>query len=237
MLWVLSETQSPSTDSSSVMLWGLQVNHSPSFSTDAQLDREIKGTLIWDTLGLINFGAVDRRRCLEEERKRIKDRLLGKCTKKETKWVSWLLMVGATGNGGVGGGWRGVDGQRMYYYKGGWGGECTVGNEVGGGGGVRWMDGECTIGNEGGRGHGWMENVLLESGGDTECTTGNGGWVGGECTVGRGVGWTQNVLLEARGGGWMDTECTTGNGGVGWRMYYWKWKEGRWMDGECTIGN
>ena len=64
---------------------GLQVNHSPSFTTDAQLDREIKGTLIWDTLGLINFGAVDRRRCLEEERKRIKDRLLGKSTKKETK--------------------------------------------------------------------------------------------------------------------------------------------------------
>ncbi|XP_070207164.1 tubulin polyglutamylase ttll6-like isoform X11 [Littorina saxatilis] len=63
----------------------IEVNHSPSFGTDAQLDREIKGTLIWDTLGLINFGAVDRRRCLEEERRRIKDRLLGKNTKKETK--------------------------------------------------------------------------------------------------------------------------------------------------------
>jgi len=63
----------------------LEVNHSPSFGTDAQLDREIKGTLIYDTLGLINFGAVDRKKCLEEERKRIKDRLLGKYTKKETK--------------------------------------------------------------------------------------------------------------------------------------------------------
>ncbi|KAK7469869.1 hypothetical protein BaRGS_00036089 [Batillaria attramentaria] len=63
----------------------IEVNHSPSFSTDAQLDREIKGTLIWDTLGLVNFGAIDRRRCLEEERRRIKDRLLGKNTKKETK--------------------------------------------------------------------------------------------------------------------------------------------------------
>lgn len=63
----------------------LEVNHSPSFTTDAQLDREIKGTLIWDTLGLINFGALDRRKCMEEERKRIKDRLLGKYTKKETK--------------------------------------------------------------------------------------------------------------------------------------------------------
>ncbi|XP_012937408.1 tubulin polyglutamylase ttll6 isoform X10 [Aplysia californica] len=63
----------------------LEVNHSPSFTTDSQLDREIKGTLIWDTLGLINFGAVDRKKCMEEERKRIKDRLLGKYTKKETK--------------------------------------------------------------------------------------------------------------------------------------------------------
>ncbi|GFO20153.1 tubulin polyglutamylase ttll13, partial [Plakobranchus ocellatus] len=63
----------------------LEVNHSPSFTTDAQLDREIKGTLIWDTLGLINFGAVDRRKCMEEERRRIKDRLLGKYSKKETK--------------------------------------------------------------------------------------------------------------------------------------------------------
>ncbi|GFR98527.1 tubulin polyglutamylase TTLL13 [Elysia marginata] len=63
----------------------LEVNHSPSFTTDAQLDREIKGTLIWDTLGLINFGALDRRKCMEEERRRIKDRLLGKYSKKETK--------------------------------------------------------------------------------------------------------------------------------------------------------
>ncbi|CAL1538825.1 unnamed protein product [Lymnaea stagnalis] len=63
----------------------LEVNHSPSFTTDANLDREIKGTLIWDTLRLINFGAVDRKKCVEEERRRIKDRLLGKNVKKETK--------------------------------------------------------------------------------------------------------------------------------------------------------
>ncbi|CAG5133283.1 unnamed protein product, partial [Candidula unifasciata] len=63
----------------------LEVNHSPSFTTDAVLDKEIKGTLIWDTLGLINFGAMDKRKYLEEERRRIKDRLLGKCTKKESK--------------------------------------------------------------------------------------------------------------------------------------------------------
>jgi len=62
-----------------------QVNHSPSFGTDSELDREIKGALIYDTLQLVNFGACDRRKCIEEERKRIKDRLLGKATKKDTR--------------------------------------------------------------------------------------------------------------------------------------------------------
>ncbi|KAK6188733.1 hypothetical protein SNE40_004850 [Patella caerulea] len=63
----------------------LEVNHSPSFNTDAQIDRDIKGTLVWDTLNIVNFGACDKRRCIEEEKKRIKDRLMGKYTKKETK--------------------------------------------------------------------------------------------------------------------------------------------------------
>ncbi|XP_025078226.1 tubulin polyglutamylase ttll6-like isoform X4 [Pomacea canaliculata] len=63
----------------------IEVNHSPSFTTDAAIDREIKGALIWDTLNLVNFAASDRKRCLEEEKRRIKDRLLGKTVKKETK--------------------------------------------------------------------------------------------------------------------------------------------------------
>ncbi|XP_052279821.1 probable beta-tubulin polyglutamylase isoform X2 [Dreissena polymorpha] len=63
----------------------LEVNHSPSFTTDSDLDREIKSALIFDTLQLCNFGACDRRKCIEEERRRIKDRLLGKSTKKETR--------------------------------------------------------------------------------------------------------------------------------------------------------
>ncbi|XP_021349618.1 tubulin polyglutamylase ttll6-like isoform X2 [Mizuhopecten yessoensis] len=63
----------------------LEVNHSPSFNTDSELDREIKGALVWDTLNLVNFGACDRRRCIEEEKRRIKERLLGRGAKKETK--------------------------------------------------------------------------------------------------------------------------------------------------------
>ncbi|KAL4227526.1 Tubulin polyglutamylase ttll6 [Mactra antiquata] len=63
----------------------IEVNHSPSFNTDSELDREIKGALIYDTLQLVNFGACDRRKCIEEERKRIKDRLLGKSNRKDTR--------------------------------------------------------------------------------------------------------------------------------------------------------
>ncbi|XP_063719808.1 tubulin polyglutamylase ttll6-like isoform X2 [Symsagittifera roscoffensis] len=54
----------------------LEVNHSPSFSTDSQLDRELKDNLVLDTLGLLNFSASDRKRCQEEERRRVQDRLL-----------------------------------------------------------------------------------------------------------------------------------------------------------------
>lgn len=63
----------------------LEVNHSPSFNTDSELDREIKGALVWDSLNLVNFGACDRRKCIEEEKRRIKDRLLGRGVKKETR--------------------------------------------------------------------------------------------------------------------------------------------------------
>ena len=54
------------------------MNHSPSFATDAPLDREIKDTLLFDTLNLINFGVVDRKRCIEEDRRRVKERQFAK---------------------------------------------------------------------------------------------------------------------------------------------------------------
>lgn len=53
----------------------VQVNHSPSFTTDSQLDREVKDALLYDTLVLINLGACDRRKITKEERRRVKDRL------------------------------------------------------------------------------------------------------------------------------------------------------------------
>lgn len=53
----------------------MQVNHSPSFTTDSPLDREVKDALLYDTLVLINLGACDRRKITKEERRRVKDRL------------------------------------------------------------------------------------------------------------------------------------------------------------------
>nr|XP_046233164.1 tubulin polyglutamylase ttll6 isoform X2 [Scatophagus argus] len=55
--------------------WVLEVNHSPSFTTDSLLDREVKDALLHDTLVLINLGACDRRKITKEERRRVKDRL------------------------------------------------------------------------------------------------------------------------------------------------------------------
>ncbi len=62
-----------------------KVNHSPSFTTDSKLDREIKDALIYDTIMLMNIGAADKRKCVEEERKRVRERLFLKQGKKETK--------------------------------------------------------------------------------------------------------------------------------------------------------
>ena len=61
------------------------MNHSPSFTTDSKLDREIKDALIYDTIMLVNIGAGDKRKCVEEERKKVRERLFLKQGKKETK--------------------------------------------------------------------------------------------------------------------------------------------------------
>ncbi|XP_045450147.1 tubulin polyglutamylase TTLL13-like [Melitaea cinxia] len=54
----------------------LEVNHSPSFHTDTQLDREVKESLLTDTFTMLNIWQCDKKRVLEEDRKRIRERLL-----------------------------------------------------------------------------------------------------------------------------------------------------------------
>ncbi|KAA3680367.1 tubulin polyglutamylase TTLL6/13 [Paragonimus westermani] len=63
----------------------LEVNHSPSFNTDSKLDKEIKEAMLWDTLQLAHFGMLSKKKCMEDERKRIRTRLLQKTEKKEIR--------------------------------------------------------------------------------------------------------------------------------------------------------
>ena len=64
----------------------LQVNHSPSFHTDSPLDKEVKEGLLYDTLQLIDLRATDKRRCMEEDKRRAQQRLLTRHRSKETTW-------------------------------------------------------------------------------------------------------------------------------------------------------
>jgi tubulin polyglutamylase TTLL6/13 len=63
-----------------------KVNHSPSFTTDSKLDRDIKDALIYDTILLLNMPAADKRLFMEEEKRRVKERLFQKINKKDSKF-------------------------------------------------------------------------------------------------------------------------------------------------------
>lgn len=52
------------------------MNHSPSFHTDAQLDKEVKEGLLMDTFDILNLQQYDKKKIIEEDRKRIRERLL-----------------------------------------------------------------------------------------------------------------------------------------------------------------
>ncbi|XP_034189064.2 tubulin polyglutamylase TTLL13 isoform X1 [Osmia lignaria lignaria] len=54
----------------------LEVNHSPSFHTDAQIDKDIKEGLLTDTFEMLNLNQCDKKKIIEEDRKRVRDRLL-----------------------------------------------------------------------------------------------------------------------------------------------------------------
>ncbi|XP_015147675.1 tubulin polyglutamylase TTLL13P isoform X4 [Gallus gallus] len=56
--------------------WLLEVNHSPSFTTDSHLDHEVKDALLFDTINLINVHACNKRKMMEEDKQRAKERLL-----------------------------------------------------------------------------------------------------------------------------------------------------------------
>ncbi|NWW91629.1 TTL13 polyglutamylase, partial [Rhynochetos jubatus] len=70
--------------------WLLEVNHSPSFSTDSRLDREVKDALLCDTINLINVHGCDRRKVLEEDRQRAREWLLqGQQPPRASRYRCW----------------------------------------------------------------------------------------------------------------------------------------------------
>ncbi|XP_033634815.1 tubulin polyglutamylase ttll6-like isoform X1 [Asterias rubens] len=75
--------------------WILEVNLSPSFHTDHKLDKEVKEGLLLDTMNLINLVPFDRKKCVEEERRRVKDRLLhrGKKDVKKEETIESLASI------------------------------------------------------------------------------------------------------------------------------------------------
>ncbi|XP_076676340.1 tubulin polyglutamylase TTLL13-like isoform X2 [Andrena cerasifolii] len=54
----------------------LEVNHSPSFHTDAQIDKDIKEGLLMDTFEMLNLQQCDKKKIIEEDRRRVRERLL-----------------------------------------------------------------------------------------------------------------------------------------------------------------
>lgn len=65
--------------------WLIEVNHSPSFHTDAPLDKEVKEGLLYDTLNLIDLYSNDKRKCMEEDKRKVKERLLRQKSKEASQ--------------------------------------------------------------------------------------------------------------------------------------------------------
>ncbi|XP_075362643.1 LOW QUALITY PROTEIN: tubulin polyglutamylase TTLL13-like [Mycteria americana] len=91
--------------------WLLEVNHSPSFTTDSPLDREVKDALLCDTINLINVHACNKRKVLEEDKQRAKERLLqahqtlraSRREELESNQAAWLSQAEQYENSHLGG--------------------------------------------------------------------------------------------------------------------------------------
>ncbi|XP_071450337.1 tubulin polyglutamylase TTLL6 [Hetaerina americana] len=54
----------------------LEVNHSPSFGTKSEVDKEVKTNLILDTFQILNINKMEKKKIIREEKQRCKGRLL-----------------------------------------------------------------------------------------------------------------------------------------------------------------
>lgn len=70
-----------------------QVNHSPSFHTDAQIDKNVKEELLMDTFDILNLQQCDKKKIIEEDKKRIRERLLQGISGKDSRLVQILYLI------------------------------------------------------------------------------------------------------------------------------------------------
>ncbi|CAL8099035.1 unnamed protein product [Orchesella dallaii] len=63
----------------------IEVNHSPSFHMDTNLDREIKEELLHDTFSMLNVKQLERRKIENEDRRRVQIRLANKVADMKNK--------------------------------------------------------------------------------------------------------------------------------------------------------
>jgi hypothetical protein len=70
---------------SSLNPWLLEVNHSPSFSTDTPFDYKVKEELVYDTIKLIHLDSVSKVRYKQQMSTEFKSRVLGRVVQKMTK--------------------------------------------------------------------------------------------------------------------------------------------------------
>ncbi|XP_048964412.1 tubulin polyglutamylase TTLL13 isoform X1 [Canis lupus baileyi] len=81
--------------------WLLEVNHSPSFTTDSRLDREVKDALLCDAMTLVNLQGCDKRKVMEEDKRRVKERLFQchqqprdtRCSRREQRESSHVAVL------------------------------------------------------------------------------------------------------------------------------------------------
>jgi len=73
--------------------WLLEVNHSPSFNTDSDLDKDVKMTVIGDTIKLLNLSSARKESYKKQRSELLNSRMMG--TNKKISVESKKLLMNA----------------------------------------------------------------------------------------------------------------------------------------------
>ena len=73
--------------------WLLEVNHSPSFNTDSDLDKDVKMTVIGDTIKLLNLSSTRKEQYKKQRSELLNSRMMG--TNKKISVESKKVLMNA----------------------------------------------------------------------------------------------------------------------------------------------